>query len=538
MTYLRRRAGSKVGASAFPDEHPRRRMIIAIVGGLIGLVIVGACSNRLGGGSGGGSGNGAVHIAALWESGIRAVERPRAADDSVVFHALTESGTFQMVSLDPRSGRTRWTAPASPSTVPPGVGLSAKLLRRGKVVVWMEPGEPISADDVSTGGVSVVAAEAKSGNRLWTYGEGRLRLPSAPVICGESDICVPASNGSGPVVLNGRSGAPRSPSARAAHDPGSDSEIRRLLYRAVTAAVPTPGPDHVSGHEAEATPSPRYFRSIGSNLYDNGRELTAYTDDGVERWTKPYSALFEGLDVSPGFGWKVDLRNDLYVLSLAYVPSREQQAVYEAGAPLSRDASRIWATAAFSAQAGDTRWVHPTATTHCGSLVVDLDHPVQCIYTGTVRYDSREPSAADVHVTLEGFDPEDGRTTWQWRAGVVPGLVVGDKNGDTADVLRIDDTRYVIRTPERTVLLDLDAGPLDKPPPASGWCSSTSPVEASFRVVGKKDKGAYRDRLWYPCVEGRAVDVPSTTPRFAGALIDNVYIWRDGDGRVRGGRVG
>ncbi|WP_018637320.1 outer membrane protein assembly factor BamB family protein [Parafrankia elaeagni] len=555
MAQLERQAGSGAGTSGSSGAHPRRWRIIAVVAGLTGLA-AGACSNGLGSSSenisDNGSANdsdnrlttGAVSIEPLWENGIRAMERPRAADESVVFHALTESGNFQMLSLDPTSGRTRWTAPASPSNVAPGVGFSTRLLHNGEVVVWMEPGESMSAGDITMGYVSIVGAETKSGKRLWTYGDGRLQLSSAPTICGDNDVCLPASTDSAPVALDGWSGAPSSLGIRTARASDVGGDRRRLPYRSVTATISKP--NHVPKDETETTPSTEYSRSIGRYLYENGHELIAYTSDGAESWRKSFSNLFEGLEVSPSFGWNVTLRNGLYIVSLSHVPSPGQLATDEARSPWNRDASKLWATAAIDARTGETLWVHPTASTLCGSIGSGIDEYVRCSYTGTVLYHSGASAATEgVQVTVEGYDPETGQTTWQWPAGVVPGLVFNSEDDEAEesdqprrgpDVLRVDDARYAIRTPDRTVLLDLEVGPLNDPPPASGWCSSKTSVEPSFRIAGQEDL-RYYDDLWYPCADGHPVDVPSTTPRFAGVLIDEAYIWRDSGGRVRGGHV-
>ncbi|CAJ59072.1 hypothetical protein FRAAL0397 [Frankia alni ACN14a] len=510
-----------------------------------------AAGTGTGSGAADGSWRGAAHVAGRWQSGMRAVESPLAADDSVVFHALTAAGVFEMVSLDPVSGRPRWTAPASPSRAAPGAGLQTMTLSGGRVVVWMEPGQPVSPGGVTAGGVSVVAADARSGRRLWSYGDGRLELPSVPDICGDGDVCVPAGNGSGPIILDGRTGTPRNSAAQPASLAGP-GQIQRPLHHPVPATPTTPSivtppivtppivmPSivTVSTVEVDTAPSPGYSRSIGAGLYDDGRDLIAYTDAGAERWRRPYATLFRGLDVSPDYGWKVGLSNDLYVVSLGYVPTPEQLAASRAGIPLTRDAARLWATAAFDAQTGETLWVSPAATTYCGGLDTDIRNPVRCTYAGTVRYGAQDTSAQDVQVTVEGFGAESGRTTWRWVAGAVPGLVLSAAAG-SPDILRIDDTRYAVRTPQRTILLDVANGPLNEPPPASGWCFTGAVAKPAFTVDGNGGDARYKDDRWYPCAEGRPVDVPSTTPRFAGALVGNMYAWRDAYGQVRGGHVG
>jgi len=129
------------------------------------------------------------------------------------------------------------------------------------------------------------------------------------------------------------------------------------------------------------------------------------------------------------------------------------------------------------------------------------------------HFDGARLRAPGVEVTLEGFDVRSGRTTWTWHAGVVEGLVVGGPaDGRDADVLRLDDVRYLVRSGGRATLLDLDRGPVPGTPPAVGWCKADDNVDPGFRVSGYDAADGYRASGWHPCSADGPVALPSSVP--------------------------
>lgn len=478
-----------------------RRAVLPVVSFMTVATIVAACS----GGSdederdptaAASAGSRPATVEATWTSRVRAVEPPRAAAGAAVFHSLTSSGTFQVVSLDPRDGKVLWNSAASPSGVAPGVGLRLVLLDDKRVVVWMEPSAVATA-----GTVSIVAADAATGQRLWAYGDGALRLSSSPEACLDGHaICLttrrPGITGYLRIVLDGKTGRP-------------------LTQTDLT---------------AESS------RAVGENLHDDSTGLTAYTDEGEVRWSKPYSVVFPGLNVNADYGWDVELKDGTYVATFGYVPDdppgRSETATR---APL--DATRFGATGAFDAATGESRWVRPDASLFCGVLSFDIDHPVRCVSKGTVTFGGDQPEVSGVDVTLEGFDRQSGKTTWTWHAGEIPGFVVPSEDPSSQDVRRVDDTHYVVRTAGRTALLDLDHGPTPEAAPAAQWCFKDSTADPSFRISGYEQASGYATSGWYPCTDNGATDVPASTPDFAGARIDDIYVWQDENGIVRAGRL-
>jgi hypothetical protein len=69
------------------------------------------------------------------------------------------------------------------------------------------------------------------------------------------------------------------------------------------------------------------------------------------------------------------------------------------------------------------------------------------------------------------------------------------------------------------------------------WCYKNSTVDPSFRISGYEQATGYATSGWYPCTNNGAVNIPVSTPEFAGARIDDAYVWQDKNGLVRAGKV-
>ncbi|MCM3885283.1 PQQ-binding-like beta-propeller repeat protein [Frankia sp. R82] len=436
---------------------------------------------------------GSDRVLPTWSSTLRAIGTPQAAGRSAVFDVLTDQGTFELVSLDPKNGRVRWSAPASPSDIAPGVVINPLVIDGGRTVVWLEP-----SGDLSSGHVSVVAADTTTGQRRWQLGPS-WTVTMYPRACGNDVVCVSA-------VIAGNA------------------------YRVAV--------DTRTGNIRSQTPFDTDAREIGEDLLQVGNQLTAITRDGRQAWSRTSSSVFGGLDVAPDYGWAVYLDDDRYVASLGYTPSPETLQAARQAMPYDVDLSKSGATAAFSAATGRTLWVRSDATVFCGSLQFDPEHPVRCVLKGTAHSDGDHLTASDADVTLEGFDPASGTTTWSWHAGNLPGLVTGSPSGaPSSDVLRADDTTYLVRSGGITTVLDLDHGPADRSPPDVNWCSSDNSVTVSFTIDTRDDLHTYAASTWYPCTVAGAAGAPVNTPSFAGARIGGDYVWQDRDGQVRGATV-
>jgi outer membrane protein assembly factor BamB len=433
---------------------------------------------------------------ALWESDLTAVEKPLATASGFAFHTYTDAAGFEAVNLDAATGAVRWRAPASPSIIAGGSGVKLEVVASGALVVWMRPGIAYDA-----GVVTLVAADEATGKEVWAFGDGRLRIQSAPAPCRDGKaLCF---------VGERRAGRPSS----------------FMVLEAATGELLL---DRPLGGAAS-------FRALEELLRDDGTNLVGVTEEGEQLWARPYASVYGGADVSPDEGWNFGLRDGRFVGSLGY-PSA-LVAPLTVGRAYSVDLTRLGATAAFDARTGATRWVKPDASVQCGAFEFDVAHPMWCVQKGTWTATATDATHlgpatyAGLDITLEGFDPATGRPTWSWHAGAEEGLRTGD------DVLRLDDTTYAVRAGGRSFVLDLDRGAQEREPPSVGWCFRDEVVEPPKQRQVRGVEG-YRMETWYACAAGgKAVDVPATAPAFVGTPVRGVLAWPDENGAVRGSRV-
>ncbi|MBL7547553.1 PQQ-binding-like beta-propeller repeat protein [Frankia sp. AgB1.9] len=420
-----------------------------------------------------------------WSNDLVALGKPVAARGSVlVFSSTDEKVVDRIAALDPATGRARWTAPASISRIEGDLGRFTPLVvDDGATVVWLAPG---GADDT----VSVVAADAATGEQRWSYGED-LSVAAAPRVCGNgSAICLVAAadNDAGPpskVVLDARSGRVR------VEEPlgiGDDT------------------------------------REVGVDLILSGDDetLAAVADGGNLLWQEPATNVFGATADGVLFiGMDSVRRGDVYV------GSPLNGLLADTLSPVAE--TDLNALVGISATTGERLWTRPGATLGCPRIAFDPTHPVRCVFRGTVTA-GLNAAFANFGVTLEGFDLETGRTTWSWDAGdswvftnaAGAGPAARGQGGDF--VLRVSDTRYVLRVRGETTVLDLERGPVSAKTPATGWCTSWSQ-----RWSGVE---------WpYACDTAGRDAVPSAPVEFGGVRVGDDYVWLDRNGRPRGGPV-
>jgi hypothetical protein len=498
-------AGPPAGGAAGRDT-PRRRVlgmpvwlvvvlagVLAVVVALVTVVLVAGRSPRT--------------VSRAWTTDLTALSTPVAADHSVVFAAEGDKQLPKIVSLDPATGRVRWSADASHGGLPIGVGISPVVVDNGRIVVWAAP-----AAAGGTEWVSITAADAVTGRKLWTFGQS-LFMPSPLVPCEDDDTAVCGA-------VDPVAGQPA-------------DTVTRIVLDAWTGRLRAA--DAV-GSDTVAAP-----REIAYNLFQKGSDLVGVGADGRTRWTRPAAAVFGGEKVSPNGGWDLALKNGVYVGSLAY----DSGGAATATSTRPMDLSRVGATAAFSAATGKTLWTAPRTDTACGPIPLDLDHPVRCVVRGTATPVGAKAALSGLDVTLQGFDLATGRTTWSWDAGDVP-LLLGARSTELSDgshaddsVLAVDSTHYVVRANGRATVLDLDRGPVPVAAATRGWCKGLVDFLPLAAGAASSAGGGYVavDES-YPCSSsGAQLDVPASTSEEAGALVGDYYVWLDDADKVRGGRV-
>ena len=422
-------------------------------------------------------------LTAVWMSPLRPIDPPVSTRGGFVFPALSVDRRFEVVSVAAADGRVRWRAPASPSRVDHGMGLSVQTVEQGRLVLWLAPGRVYREGDVS-----LVAADAESGVPRWSYGNDRLRVRSAPSVCrGESAVCL--------VAYRAGAATPRS-----------------VVLDAGSGRVLADGPAPFVGE----------VRRISEQLYAADGVLARVDDTGRVVWHRRVEGAFAA-PVDPDFGWSIHLTGGRYVGSLG----RRQSSSL---APTARSqVEDLAATAALDAATGRTLWTRPRSSVFCGQFEFDPDAPVVCDSTGETSPDGSHVSGLDV--TLAGLDPATGKVRWRARVGTVRGLL-----GDGDDIVRVDDTTYLLSTSDGIVRVDLGRGVADARGEDTGWCRVDGSVTPADNVDGVNpgDVTQYAIHRWHPCqLGGTTLERPKQTADFPGGTADGVIAYTAPDGTLR-----
>jgi outer membrane protein assembly factor BamB len=416
------------------------------------------------------------------------------------FFGRTKAGTYELTTVNARTGKVRWRHPASES-LPLGQERGPVVVGRTAVFTQMVNESRFTQQ--------VVAVDVATGRVRWIHGRGGLSLFWAPEACGATTVCVSLHDTTTP--------------------PHTSTQRVRIL-------------DVGTGRQLSQSP-PLDAVKLAPGLYDSvdHRQLVRTTTDGRQLWRRPIEAIFG--DVNPlevnvipttraGRKWQTIGLNDNWDIQLG-----DGRYVGEIGGRGKLSVAKrlryldYAAVGAFDAATGRRLWAARGATVFCGHLEFTLDHPVRCRKTGQVDLSPGAPDKwrlNDVNVTVEGFDPATGRTRWSWQAGSVRGLAID--YGDDHSVIRLDDTTYLVKAPAGTVLLDLDSGPRQVGGPLpTGWCfgeTAATPKQTGYSYYWEGPL----TRL-SPCdAAGKETKLPANTPAFAGARTGDIFAWPGGKG--------
>ena len=179
---------------------------------------------------------------------------------------------------------------------------------------------------------------------------------------------------------------------------------------------------------------------------------------------------------APGYstdnGWDFRKFGDNYVGTL-----RRQLRGAIKGGTFTVDLAHDLLTSGFAVVTGDVRWQRHGTSIDCeGTLEPPDTVPVRCRYTGSISYHfpthgkgQMRVTTSGLRVTVEGFDPADGSTTWSHRLGALTSLV-----DDGSRSIIASEREALIRTPGRPTIVNLANGATR--PVAAGetfWCSYT-----------------------------------------------------------------
>lgn len=401
--------------------------------------------------------------------GYTPVSAPEATDDGFVLYALNQDDELEAIGVAAATGEVRWHYPANHSLIITGVGLSIEVGFGLAVFLAMD-----SRENAEQGWVKVSGVDATTGEQRFLH-HNYMRVGTHPRLCNdESQFCLMARY---------------------------DQQTRWVvLNRGLSAVAEVPTDD---------------TRLISDGLVpaNDATELVRLAAGG-ELWRRPVRELFGGADVSPDQGWNIERGGGRYVGTLSgasWVEGPEEVYRFDLTGT---------AMAAFDEATGDPIWAEP-ATRTCASSHFTLEHPLRCRWTGQAVSEAGEVRL-EGEVTVEGFDPATGAATWSWDAGAVLGMFLHDES-----VRQVDDTIYLVTTESGVVVLDVATGERQPAPDPSppGWCSERVSHEPAIKVSYLDFNDLYVTE-WWPCdAEGERVDLPVTTPEFAGATAGDVFAY-------------
>lgn len=424
-------------------EHGRGLWAVAMRRGVVGAVMV-----LLVGCSSGGSSD-APGLTEVWRvSSITPIGQPVTAGDAVVVYG-TEGRDLYLYGVAVADGAVRWRQAASPSRVVSGIPVGPSVMD-GRVAYFRpDPSAELAA--------RLVVASAETGDDLLVSEPAH--FTSHPRSCDDgTDVCVTAVEGDG------------------------STGSRRFSVEA-------------GGRVADADATPPHARFVGDDLLDLGQrqpELLAGFAEGTVRWRSPLARHFpDGFTTDEGWHFGLYRSAGLHVGSVGSADGEEPSVVVV-------DLGQSH-TAAIDTATGSSAWQAPGTSFLCSSKV-DLYRtvaegrtelwPVRCRYRGVARYDrvSGRPSYDGLDVTMEGFDPATGRTTWSLPLGAAEAFM---KEGYEA--IAVGDTEVLVHGATGPLIVDLADGSTRSPAKEETfWCGTNGFLQ--YRESRRFSDGRSSDR--------------------------------------------
>ena len=351
-----------------------------------------------------------------WRLPLRPLTQPVIAEGTAVLLAA-DRGDLYVVGVDPRTGHERWRDRATTSGVSPlePLGVLPVSGEDRTMLAFFRP--------TPRGGPSarLVLVDPRTGRELRS--SPIADFETSPTLCDdEAALCGNAR-------------------------PRLDSASRGYRLDLATGRFTTPG----------AGLPPTASRPVGPHgLIDLGArdpERVGVFDDGELLWSMPIVAYFPEPDTTDA-GWIFDEYDDLYVGSLGQHVA--------AGDPIDLGAV---ATTGFAADTGLIEWSVGGTTYAChGQLLVPAGVPFRCRWEGHLlpAGGKAKPRYDDLKVTVEGFDPHDGKTTWQVSLGADAAFTRGWRIPELVDAT-------TVRFPVSKGVVDLESGERRAAAPA-GFC--------------------------------------------------------------------
>jgi len=310
----------------------------------------------------------------VWHLPLAPLTQPVYIDGVAVVLATTND-ELTLVAVDPATGDLLWSRPATTSAVSAEEPL--KVTAVGDDVAYFRP--------TSSGGASA-------------------RLVVADVHTGKDKASSPIEVFSTPIEPCDTPVARLCGTAR----PYLDTAATHYSFVVSTGRF---GP--ASGEQP-----PISSRPVGPDglidLGDRAPERVGVFKDNELLWSMPVVAYFpEGSTTDAGWTFRM--------VGERYLGSLDQTFPFDGDVDMGDVA-----TASFEAATGKIDWSAHGSSLDCrGTVVLPPDVPVRCRYRGHATFTDGVPSFADVEVSLEGFDPDNGRRTWEFELGKGVGFLRG-----------------------------------------------------------------------------------------------------------------
>lgn len=464
-----------------------------LVSAVLAVLVVSGCSSEAGDESG--ARRPPPGLTQAWRTfSISPIGQPVAAGDMVVVYGTATEDLF-LYGVAVSDGSIRWRQPASPGAVETGVPLHPTVLD-GRVAYFRpEPGGNRRA--------RLVVASPGDGRDLLVSGPEVFR--SHPRQCADGrDFCVLVDDARGV------------------------SGLRRFALDGRTAVPETAAP-------------PADSRFVGENLVELGSrnpETLAAFVDGTVTWRSPLSRHFPA-GYTTDLGWHFELYRSAGVEAGSVgAPSRRDE-----GATIAYDLAKA-RTAGIDVATGKSAWQDAGTSFLCDSKV-EVEQkvpdsrtesvPVRCRYRGTARYGrgSTLASYEGLDVTLEGFDPATGRTTWS-----VPLGAAEDFMREGTNATRLGETEVLVQEEHGPVIVDVLTGATR--PPQGGdayWCEKENNFTFRDGATARRWRGG---TLLSPCTAGGSPStvVPRYLPPALGATVGDRTVLAEAAGMVAYDRTG
>ncbi len=410
----------------------------------------------------------------LWfDPGLHVVGGPVNVAGRVVVLVSEPNHAVWLEGIDRASGKVRWKRPFAFSGITPGVAFPPVAV--GKVVLALDPGRR------KDGIVRLEGVRADSGAVAWR-GHVQAYIHDAPAACppplGKRAVCLVAETAA------------------------SSSELIAISSGGrVVARIP--GIERQMGD-----PPDGLFQATGSPSV-----LVGVRTPGGLRWRMRVAALF-GQKYDPDNGWVFDRVGPMEVGSVGEARS---------GMTVDLGSTRV---VGFSGTTGKKRWGRAGEFV-CGGGP-GLTGAWLCDMKGTITAgpDLRPKVSSNASVTLTGFRPATGATTWTMRVGDIADLLFGN--------VALKDKHRIVVTDLHGAkhVLDLRSGASRRPARGeSFWCSKLN----QFTIV--PPKGITRQRMGQsylqPCdAAQRTAEAVTAPPRNLSARFGSISVWAQPGGLV------